>query len=118
MKRLILIVVLLATACNATPYWKETTPVVETETVSPPVVSTETPEPQPTLATLRRSSPVEYTVTGNANVREFADAESKVIGYLYTGDIVQVISCDGDWCSLTTGGYVFSPCLGFDGVCR
>ena len=47
------------------------------------------------------------------NVRQLADVNSAVIGNLQAGDSVTILSCDGEWCEITSpfNGFVFRGCL-------
>jgi hypothetical protein len=84
-----------------------------TPTVSPPPASP-TPTPAPTATERPRTTEEAVnTVTIRAVVWIRSEPDGVRIGSLETGQSVELIGCDGDWCEVRTdvlSGYVFRGC--------
>jgi hypothetical protein len=50
------------------------------------------------------------TIQATVYVRQMPDPNSAAIGSLTTGERVEIAACDGDWCELERGGYVWRGC--------
>jgi hypothetical protein len=85
----------------------------------PPVEPTPTPTPTPVPTATRRAAPSAtstsesvdtLTIQAVVYIRAEADANSAAIGSLQTGERVGIVACDGDWCELERGGWVWRGC--------
>jgi hypothetical protein len=87
--------------------------VTPTPTVSPPPAFP-TPSPAPTVTERPRATEAAVnTVTIRAVVWIRSEPDGVRIGSLETGQSVELIGCDGDWCEVRTdvlSGYVFRGC--------
>jgi hypothetical protein len=82
--------------------------------VPTPSPSSPTPTPAPTATERPRTTEEAVnTVTIRAVVWIRSEPDGVRIGSLETGQSVELISCDGDWCEVRTdilSGYVFRGC--------
>jgi hypothetical protein len=51
------------------------------------------------------------TIQATVYVRAEPDASSPEIGSLTTGEVVEIVTCAGDWCQIEPEGYVWRGCL-------
>jgi hypothetical protein len=111
----LLVLVLSTLACGQ---YVTTTPSPTLTTVSPSLVPavlspTQTPVPTETPQTVATNQAV--IVKAVVNVRTSpCDKDGNncgsVIGSLEAGDVVEVIECKDDWCSIKPEGWVFQGC--------
>lgn len=118
-KALAVVVLILAVLACGTPYWKSSATETPLETVEAPTAlpANTVAAPVPTKSTVETLlAKMEYTVVGNANIRSCPSSDCAVVGYLFSGQRVNA-DCVGNWCKIETG-WVYAPCLGFEGLCR
>jgi multidrug efflux pump subunit AcrA (membrane-fusion protein) len=89
--------------------------VTATPTVSPPSPSSTAPVPAATAKPTEASVPAQdvqtATIQATVYVRAEPDANSPEIGSLTTGEVVEIVTCAGDWCQIEPEGYVWRGCL-------
>jgi curli biogenesis system outer membrane secretion channel CsgG len=89
--------------------------VTATPTIPPPSPSATAPAPtatpEPTLASVPAQDAQTATIRATVYVRAEPDANSPEIGSLMTGEVVEIVTCAGDWCQIEPEGYVWRGCL-------
>jgi multidrug efflux pump subunit AcrA (membrane-fusion protein) len=87
--------------------------VTPTPAVSPP--SSTAPVPTATMKPTEASVPAQdvqtATIRATVYVRAEPDANSPEIGSLTTGEVVEIVTCAGDWCQIEPEGWVWRGCL-------
>jgi hypothetical protein len=90
--------------------------VTPTPTVSPASPSSTapapsaTPTPEPTKISVPAQDVQTATIRATVYVRAEPDANSPEIGSLTTGEVVEIVTCAGDWCQIEPEGYVWRGC--------
>lgn len=106
MKKLIaLLVAPLIMACGTSALLA---PYIPTNALTPAPSYATNPVQLPTLTQIKI---VVLTVT---NVREYADLDAGVVGYIYPGELVAT-DCVGDWCRVSSGWFCRPAALGAGG---
>jgi multidrug efflux pump subunit AcrA (membrane-fusion protein) len=86
--------------------------IVPTATPSP---SSTAPVPtatvKPTEASVTAQDVQTATIRATVYVRAEPDANSPEIGSLTTGEVVEIVTCAGDWCQIEPEGWVWRGCL-------
>jgi SH3-like domain-containing protein len=91
--------------------------VTPTPTVSPASPSSTapapsaTPTPEPTKISVPAQDVQTATIRATVYVRAEPDANSPEIGSLTTGEVVEIVTCAGDWCQIEPEGWVWRGCL-------
>jgi uncharacterized protein YgiM (DUF1202 family) len=83
---------------------------VPTVTPTPPASPTATAYPVPSSTATEAAQVQTVTIQAVVYVRQMPDASSAAIGSLETGERVEIVACDGDWCEIVPAGYVFRGC--------
>lgn len=112
MTRVFLAVVLLLGVTLACGQYVPTVTPTPSPHPAPLSKATQTSTPAPT-ATATPDNVQTVTIQAIVYVRQLADRTSTRIGNLTTGQSVELIGCDGDWCHIRTNGldgYVFRGC--------
>lgn len=107
----LLSLILLLTACQMKPYWKDQ-PTGDYHPFTPTVKS-------PTVTPVSTIGWTEYTVVGNVNIREDHYDFVPVVGVLYAGmPILADCNREDNYCQVQEG-YVIKACLGVgEGICK
>jgi uncharacterized protein YgiM (DUF1202 family) len=83
-----------------------------TATLSPSPAPSATPTPESTQTSVPAAQDVQTaTIQATVYVRAEPDASSPEIGSLTTGEVVEIVTCAGDWCQIEPEGYVWRGCL-------
>jgi uncharacterized protein YgiM (DUF1202 family) len=93
----------MSLACSQAGAAPTPTPSLPPASPTPSAVPTDTP---------RATEAAVNTVTIRAvvYVRQMPDASSAAVGSLETGELVPVVACEGEWCEIEGGGFVFRGC--------
>jgi uncharacterized protein YgiM (DUF1202 family) len=82
-----------------------------TATLSPSPAPSATPTPESTQTSVPAAQDVQTaTIQATVYVRAEPDASSPEIGSLTTGEVVEIVTCAGDWCQIEPEGYVWRGC--------
>jgi multidrug efflux pump subunit AcrA (membrane-fusion protein) len=87
--------------------------VTPTPAVSPPSSTAPVPTAtmKPTEASVTAQDVQTATIRATVYVRAEPDANSPEIGSLTTGEVVEIVTCAGDWCQIEPEGWVWRGCL-------
>jgi uncharacterized protein YgiM (DUF1202 family) len=108
MKRNLLALAVLALAALAC--MEQIAAVTPTPTPSPSSTAP-VPTPEPTQTSVPAQDVQTATIQATVYVRQAPDANSPEIGSLTTGEVVEIVTCAGDWCQIEPEGYVWRGCL-------
>jgi hypothetical protein len=110
MKRNLLALAVLA--LSALACMEQIATVTPTATPSPsPTAPVPTATAKPTEASVTAQDVQTATIQATVYVRAEPDANSPEIGSLMTGEVVEIVTCAGDWCQIEPEGYVWRGCL-------
>jgi hypothetical protein len=106
---LTLLVLVLASLACMKPIATPTLPASPTAAPSATAPARRTPSPAPPAQGTPTTAQV---MAASVNVHKAADVDSEVIGWVYAGQDVVIVACDGNFCRIEQPfGYVFRGCL-------